>query len=282
MPGRLAALLTASLLLPAVAQAQEVSEPAPLRDCRALLKLARGELVSTPATVVEDVPGGCRFTNIGFVASFEVRFDVEEMVLLSPNLLDDFPRNETLVAADLTLNGFSADFAPRQKLDIELVYTTQPDALTAELERFAIDAGDLGRFEISASFSQFDNTALDMILSPDESGRIHDFRLALEDNGVVNRLLGPLFIGTDKSVTKQQIGFSTLIRDLPERMISMASAESIVRFITALPEPTGNWSLQFESGEGLPLTAINSASALEFLASLPADAVISATADYRP
>ncbi|SMQ86223.1 hypothetical protein SAMN06295905_3527 [Devosia lucknowensis] len=282
MPRRLATLFAIPLLLPAMGHAQGVGEPAPLRDCRALLKLTRGELIATPDTSVEDVTGGCRFTCIGFVADFGVRFDVEEMILLSPNLLEVFPRNETLVSADLTLNGFSVEFAPQQKLDLQLVYTTEPDALTAELERVAIDAGELGRFEISASLSEFDNTALDMILAPDESGRIHDFRIALEDNGIVDRLLGPLFIGTDKSVIKQQIGVSTLVRDLPEQMISMASAEAIVRFITALPEPTGNWSLEFESAGGLPLNALNSASALEFLASLPADAAISATADYRP
>lgn len=232
--------------------------------------------------MIEDLPGGCRFTHIGFLAATALRFDVDEMILLSPGLLAEFPKNQALEAADLTLNGFALAMDPALKLDMQLVYTTDPDALTAELERFAIDAGDLGRFSLSATFSQFDNRDFDAMLFAQDTGRVHDLTFELEDSGLTARLLGPLFAGPKKAATEQKVAVSTLIRSLPETMISMVSAESIVRFITALPEPTGQWSVHFDSPEGLPLVALNSATALEFMSLLPADARITATADHRP
>lgn len=277
----LIALLVGVLVMPLAPQAEESGTPS-LKDCRALLKSVRHELLVSPGTAVEDLDGGCRFTHIGFLSGTALRFDVDEMIILSPDLLAEFSKNEALLSADLRLNGFSVAFASASKLDMHLAYTTEPDARRARIERFAIDAGDLGRLALSASFSDFDNQDLDAMLFSNDAGRLHHINVALEDRGLVARLMGPLFVGSDKSVTKQKVTVSTLVRELPDSMMSMVSAESLVRFVTALPEPTGNWTLVFESAEGLPLGAINSATALEFMSFLPADASIAVTADDRP
>ena len=59
-----AALLAGMVIAPIPLSAQD--GPPPLKDCRALLKFARTELARKPETVVEDIPGGCRFFHVGF------------------------------------------------------------------------------------------------------------------------------------------------------------------------------------------------------------------------
>lgn len=269
-----AALLAATVIAPVPLSSQET--PPPLRDCRALLKFARNELVRKPETIVEDISGGCRFIHLGLLVDDHVAADVDEMTLLSPDLLATYPKSEVLQSADLTLKGLVFPAGP--KLDLKLVYTTDPEERTSTLERLSIDAGGLGRVTLSARLSEFDNTDVDSPLS-EQSGVIEDVLFALEDRGIVVDILLPVISGGLFILEDGRAATADTIRNLPEHLISKDSAAAVVRFINALPNPQGKWTLTFQSEEGLPISALAAQSFHELMGRLPGDAHIRATAD---
>lgn len=296
---RIAPLLACALLL-APAPALSEDDPTSLRDCRALLKSVQGEVTRTPETLAEDVPGGCRFTHVGYALDGFVEYRADEVTLLTPDLLAEFPSGDIFKSADLSIRGLRilpntgnpmGDYLTSQftsAIDIDLVYDTDPEALTAQLKRFSFDAGEIGRLTLFARFSNFDNTDIDYTGLGDEMGVIHELGLAIEDNGLLATYLLPLVVGGlpyDEDprpvIAQTKTAISTAIRALPESLISMVSAESLVRFVTAFPEAHGNWTLHFESEEGLALSALDASSLDDLLALLSSDASISATADYR-
>lgn len=270
----MAALLTSTLIAPAPLLAQD--HPLPLKDCRALLKSARGELARTPETIIEDIPGGCRFTQVGLFISDSVVADVDEMTLLSPDLLATYPKNEAFLSADLALKGFAFPLGP--KLDLHLVYSTDPDERTSTLDRLSIDAGDLGRFTVSGRLSEFDNADVEKALS-EQSGVLDAVQISLEDNGIVGEILVPILSGSLDGLEDGRDATSTTIRSLPKDLISEESAAAVTHFIGALPNPHGKWTLTFQSQEGLPISALNAPSFHELMGRLPRDARIQATAD---
>lgn len=296
---RLALLLAAALFLnplPVLAQ----PDHAPLRDCRALLKSVFNEVTVTPETTVEDVPGGCRFTDVGYLLDGMVEYRADEVTLLTPNLLAIFPTEEIFKSADLSIKGLRilprtgnlmGDYLTSQytkPINIDLVYDTDPEELTAQLKRFSFDAGEIGRLTLYARFSNFDNTDLDYTGLANEPGVIHELGLAIEDNGLIATYFLPILVSglpydedPRPAIAEQKIAISTAIRALPEELISMVSAESLVRFVTDFPLSYGNWTMHFESEKGLPLSALDASSIDDLLALFVSDARISATADYR-
>lgn len=289
---------TALLLVPAPLLAED--NPAPLRDCRALLKAVQGEITRTPDTTAEDVPGGCRFTHVGYALDGFVEYRADEVTLLTPDLLAEFPSGDIFKSADLSIRGLRilpntgnpvGDYLTSQyinAINIDLVYDTDLEALTAQLKRFSFDVGDIGRLTLFARFSNFDNTDLDYTGVGAETGVIHEFGLAIEDNGLLATYLLPLVVGDlpyDEDprpvIAQTKIAISMAIRALPESLISTVSAESLVRFVTAFPQSYGNWTLHFESETGLPIAAFGAPSLEEALAIIGSDAHITATADYR-
>lgn len=269
-----AALLAATVFAAFPALAQE--SPPPLKDCRALIKSARGELARTPETIIEDIPGGCRFTHVGFFISDSVVADVDEMTLLSPDLLATYPKNEVFLSADLSLKGFA--FPPGPKLNLHLVYSTDPDERTSTLDRLSIDAGHLGRFTVSGRLSEFDNTDVGSPLS-EQSGVLNEVQISLDDNGIVGEILVPILSGSLDSLEDGRDATSATIRSLPRDLISEESAAAVTHFISALPNPRGKWTLTFQSQEGLPISALNAPSFYELIGRFPGDARIQATAN---
>lgn len=269
-----ATLLSSTLIAPVPLLAQD--NPPPLKDCRALLKSARGELARKPETIIEDIAGGCRFTHVGFFLSDSIVADVDEMTLLSPDLLATYPKNEVFLSADLALKGFA--FPPGPKLDLHLVYSTNPDERTSTLDRLSIDAGDLGRFTVSGRLSEFDNTDVEKPLS-EETGIIEEVQFSLEDNGIVGEILVPILSDSLDGLEDGRDATSTTIHSLPRDLISEESAAAVTHFIGALPNPHGKWTLTFQSQEGLPISALDAPSFHELMGRLPGDARIQATAD---
>lgn len=269
-----AALLTATVFVPTPLLAQD-NLPA-LKDCRALLKSARGELARKPETIVDDIPGGCRFTHVGFFLSDSIVADVDEMTLLSPDLLATYPKNEVFLSADLALKGFAFPQGP--KLDLHLVYSTVPEERTSTLDRLSVDAGDLGRFMVSGRLSEFDNTDVEKPLS-EQSGVLDEVQISVEDNGIVAEILVPILSGSLDGLEDGRDATSAAIRSLPQDLISEESAAAVTHFIGALPNPNGKWTLTFQSQEGLPISALNAPSFHELMGRLPGDARIQATAD---
>ncbi len=296
---RFAPLIAAALILtPAPLLAGE--DPASLRDCRALLKAVQSEVTRTPETTAEEVPGGCRFTHVGYAFDGFVEYRAEELTLLVPDLLAEFPSGDVFRSADLSIRGLRVlsntgnlmgDYLTNQytiPINIDLAYDTDPEALTAELKRFSFDAGELGRLTLFARFSEFDNTDVDYTGLENEMGVIHELGLALEDNGLIATYLLPFAVSDlpydedpRPAISQRQIAISTTIRALPESLISTVSAESLVRFVTAFPQSYGNWTLHFESEKGLPIAALGAPSIDDALAIIGSDAHITATADYR-
>jgi len=272
----LASVIATTLFASAPIHAQEA--PTPLKDCRALLKAARGEIERTPQTEIEDLQDGCRFTHVGFALDSYVTSDIDEMIIRSPNLLAVWPTNEVFEAADLTLNGFS--MLPGNKFNLQLVYDTDPEAMTANLKRLHFDAGALGQFTLAAKLSRFDNADLEISPFENEEGLLHEFEFSLVDTGLSAVLLPSLMLITGVP-TEDTSAIATMIRSWPETRISKKSAESLVRFFRALPDLSGNWTLQFESDEGLPINTIVAGSFDAFAQRMPDDARIEATAPKR-
>ena len=271
-----AALLAGMVIAPVALFAQDA--PPPLKDCRALLKFARTELARKPDTIVEDIPGGCRFFHVGFFIADSVVADVDEMTLLTPDLLAIYPKNEVFLSADLTLKGFA--LPPGPKVDLQLVYTTDPVERTSTLQRLSIDAGDFGRFTLSARLSEFDNADVNVPLS-EQSGVVDEVLFALEDDGIVAGILLPLLGGSLDIIEDGRAATSDAIGSLPQDLISKDSAAALKRFINALPNPQGKWTLAFQSEEGLPLSAFSAPTLNELKNRFPADAHIRVTADLE-
>lgn len=297
---RFAPYLAIAFLLGPVPLVAE-DNPAPLRDCRALLKAVQSEVTRTPETTAEAVPGGCRFTHVGYLLEGMIEYRADAVTLLTPQLLATFPTEAVFKSADLSIQGLRilprtgnamSDYLTShysKPINIELVYDTDPATLTAQLKRFSFDAGDIGRLTLFARFSNFDNTDIDYTGLGNEMGVLHELGLAIEDNGLLASYVLPLLLSGfsyDEDprpvLAAQKIAVSTAIRALPESLLSSVSAESLVRFVTAFPLAHGNWTLHFESEKGLPLSALDASSLDDFAALLASDARITATADYRP
>jgi len=273
----LAGVIATTLLAATPIYAQEAL--APLKDCRALLKAARGEIERTPQTEIEDLEDGCRFTHVGLPFDDYISIDIDEMIIRSPDLLAVWPTGDVFEAADLTLIGFSV--LPGYKTNLQLVYDTDPEAMTANLERLHLDAGALGQFTLAAKFSQFDNADLEVSPFENEKGLLHDFELSIVDTGLSAVLLPSLMLITGAPTAEDTTDIATTIRSWPESRISKKSAESFIRFFTALPDLSGNWTLRFESEEGLAINTLLAGSFDAFAERIPADAKIEATAAKR-
>lgn len=273
----LASLIATTLLASAPIHAQEA--PAPLKDCRALLKAARGEIERTPQTEIEDLEDGCRFTHVGFPFDDYISIDIDEMIIRTPDLLAVWPTGDVFEAANLTLNGFSV--LPGYKTNLHLVYDTDPEAQTATLERLHFDAGPLGAFTVSAAFSEFDNTVLDSPLLENQGGIIHSLDVSLDDSGLAALFLLSLQPITGLPSEENATDIATVIRSWPERRLSTASAESLVRLITAIPDLTGEWTFRFQSETGMRIKDLAAEDFETFAKRIPADAKIEATAAKR-
>ena len=277
MQHTLAGLIATTLLASTSIHAQET--PAPLKDCRALLKSARGEIVRKPQTEIEDLEDGCLFTHVGFALDTYVTADIDEMIIRSPDLLAVWPTGDVFEVADLTLNGFSV--LPGYKTNLQLVYDTDPEAQTATLERLYFDAGPLGAFTVSAAFSDFDNTDLGSPLLENQGGIIHGLDISLSDSGLGALVLLSLQPITGLPSQEDVIDISTVIRSWPENRLSMASAEALVRLVAAIPDLTGEWTFHFESETGVPIKDFAAEDFATLAERIPDDAKIEATAAKR-
>ncbi|KQT48077.1 hypothetical protein ASG47_06760 [Devosia sp. Leaf420] len=273
----LASVIATTLIASAPIHAQEA--PAPLKDCRALLKAARGEIERTTQTEIEYLEDGCRFTHVGLAIDSSITADMDELIIRTPDLLAVWPTGDVFESADLTLNGFA--LLPGQNFNLQLVYDTDPDAMTANLERLHLDAGALGEFTLAANFSEFDNADLEASPLESEKGLLHKFELSLVDTGLSAVLLPSLMLIIGSPTAEDTTAIATTIRSWPESRISKKSAKSLVRLLTALPNLSGNWTLQFESEEGLAINTLVAGSFDAFADAIPDDAKIEATAAKR-
>lgn len=266
----LAGMIAATLLASSPIQAQET--PAPLKDCRALLKVARGEIDRTPQTEIEDLEDGYRFTHVDIVVLDGSALRADELIMRDRDLLAVWEQGTVFEAGNLAVNGLS--LSPGYKIDLELVYESDPDALTSNLERLYLNTGAFGEMTISGRLSQFDNADPDVTDFADMDGLLHAFDLSLTDKG-----LASLFFLAAGPIDETDIAeIATTIRAWPESRISTSSAETLVRFLHAMPDPSGEWTFHFESEEGFAIKHFAAPSLLDALGHLPEDTRITASA----
>lgn len=258
-------------LLPLAAAAQAEGKTKTLADCAALVA-SIPDITTGPKSTIEDVEGGCRASNISYGISSYTTYTVEEVTLLSPNLLKTFPTGEVFEAATLDLKGVRLQpvtHSPLQDyifglnaigMDLRLAYTTDPAALTSEVE-VEFSAGRLGRIALTAALSNFDNTDVDIDGITDLPGTLHQLDVTLEDRGLFVSIFAPAVLNSlfpedeDPSgaiMVMQETAVATL-SGLPETTLSPDSFIALSTFIRALPKPEGDWHVRFVSDTGLSL-----------------------------
>lgn len=274
---RLIGLFAFSLpLLPLAASAQPIEKSKAFADCAALVA-SIPDIEITPRGVVEDVEGGCRATHVAYGVSSMMRYAIDEITLLTPNLLSTFPTGEVFEAAELDIKGMRFQpqtHSPLQdyiialttiSMDLRLAYTTEAEALTSEVE-FEFGAGDLGHMTISASLSDFDNADVDIDDVEDVVGTLNTLDLTLEDRGLFVAIFAPavlniMFLPDEDprpAIDKMQATAIATLASLPDATLSPDSLQALSTFIRALPDPQGDWTLSLTSDTGLSLDRLRS------------------------
>ena len=283
-------------LLPLAVSAQTAEKTKALADCAALVA-SIPDIEVGPEAVVEDVEGGCRATHVSFGVSSLVRYTIDEITLLTPDILTTFPTGEIFKAADLDIKGIRFQpqtHSPLQDyiiglstvaMDLRLAYTTQPEERTSNVI-FEFGASDLGGITLSAALSNFDNTDVDMADVGDMVGTLNTLDVTMQDRGLFVTLLAPAILNMVLSPVEdprpaiaemQEMAVDTLSR-LPPTALSPESLQALSAFIRALPDPQGNWTLGFASETGLSLDRLRSADPTA-LTEFIADAKIVATGE---
>jgi len=279
------------LSLPSLADRPGKTEP--FADCAALVA-AIPDVKATEDTHIENVAGGCRATNLSWAENSYVHYSVDEVILLSPDLLRTFQTGELFVAADLTIKGLRAvpqTGSPLQDyiislsstgVDLHLTYTTDPAEMTGDID-FELSAGKLGRLALSAELSEFDNTDVELSSLSKINGTLDHFEASLEDAGLVASIFAPPILSAlpadqDPRPTiaaAQESAVATLSR-WPETTMTQQSLAAISALIRAFPKPEGSWTVSMDSEPGLPLDSLYSGE-LSALAAVIAGTTITAT-----
>lgn len=188
-------------LLPLTVVAQPAAKTKAFADCAELVATLP-EITLGPKSIVEDVEGGCRATNVSYGVSSYMNYSIESVTLLSPNLLATFPTGEIFEAAELDIRGARLTPVTHSALqdyilalntvgmNLRLAYTTDPEALTSEAE-IEFSAAELGRVAVKASLSDFDNTDVDIDDYSEISGTLHQLDVTLEDRGLFVAIFAP-------------------------------------------------------------------------------------------
>lgn len=283
-------------LLPLAAVAEPAGKTKAFADCAELVA-TMSEIILGPDSMVEDVDGGCRATNVSYGVSSYMNYSIESVTLLSPNLLATFPTGEIFEAAELDLKGVRlapVTHSPLQDyilalntvgMNLRLAYTTDPEVLTSEAE-LEFSADRLGRFAVTASLSNFDNTDVDIDDIEDVSGTLHQLDFTLEDRGLFVAIFAPAvlngFFAPDEDPTNaimvmQETAVATLA-GLPESTLAPDSLVALGTLIRAFPNPQGDWHLSFSSDRGISIDDLDGNEA-SVIAAILADAKITATGE---
>lgn len=283
-------------LVPLAVSAQPATKSKTLADCAALVA-SIPDIELGPEGMVEDVEGGCRAIHVIVGVSSMLRYTIDEVTILTPDILTTFPTGEIFKDATLDIKGMR--FGPQTHsplqdyiialttvpMDIRLAYTTEPEALTSNVD-FEFGAGDLGHIKASASLSDFDNTDVDMTDVEDVGGTLNALDVTMKDRGlfvamfapaVLNMVFSPVEDPRPAIAEMQETAIATLA-SLPETTLSTASLEAFSAFILAMPDPQGDWSVSFNSETGLSLDRLRSDDPTA-LAEFIADTKIEATGE---
>ena len=267
-----------ALALPLLSQPSLAELPVktePLADCAALLA-SIPDVRTSEDTSIEDIDGGCRATNLSFAETAYVHFRVDEVTLLSPDLLDRFPSGKLFVAAELTVKGLRAvpqTGSPLQDyiisltstdIDLHLAYKTDPAELTGDVD-FELSAGKLGRLALSARLSDVDPGNVEMADVTDFTATIDHLGASLEDSGLFASFFAPPILGVlppdedpRPTIAATQETVIATLSQVPEPMLSSQSLAALSALIRAFPKPEGRWTVSIDSETGLSLDLLRS------------------------
>lgn len=283
-------------LLPLAATAEPAGKTKAFADCAALVATV-SEIIMGPESTVEDVDGGCRATNVSYGVSSFMNYSIDEVTLLSPNLLATFPTGEIFEAAELILKGVRlrpVTHSPLQDyilalntvgMDLRLAYTTDPEALTSQAE-FEFSAERLGRLAVTASLSDFDNSDVDIDDVTEVSGTLNQLDFKLEDRGLFVAIFAPAvlngFFPPDEdpaaAIMVMQESAVAALSSLPETTLAPDSFAVLSTLIRAFPRPEGDWHLSFSSERGISIADLDG-NETAAIAAILADAKITATGE---
>ncbi|MGV0911315.1 hypothetical protein [Martelella sp. FOR1707] len=255
--------------------AELADKTAPLADCAALFA-SIPDVETTQDTDIEDVDGGCRATHLSWAESSYIHYRIDEVVLLSPDLLQTFEAGKLSAGADLTLKGLNIvpqTGSPLQDyiislsstgIDLHLAYTTDPAERTGDVD-FELSAGKLGRLSLSAGLSDFDNSDVPISSLTELTGTLDHFEAFLEDNGLFARLFAPPILSTlppdqdpRPAIAAAQEAAIAMLASWPETTMPPESLAALSALIRAFPKPEGNWTLSIDSEPGLSLESLSS------------------------
>ena len=261
-------------LLPCAAFAQADGKTKTFADCAALVASV-SDIVTGPDSIIEDIEGGCRAANVSYDVSSMMRYSIDEIKLLSPDLLKTFATGEVFATAELAIAGLRATprtHSPLQDyilglttiaMDLRLAYDSDPAALTSNVT-FQFSAGDLGELAISAALSDFDNADVDMADVAEVSGTLHQLDVTLRDRGLFVTMFAPaalnMLFAQDQDpsaeIAAMQDNAVATLAGLPEANFPADSRRAMTSLIRALPRPEGDWQLSLSSQTGLSLARL--------------------------
>lgn len=279
-----------AFVFPLLAQpslAELAGKAEPVADCAALFA-SIPDVTTTQYTHIEDVDGGCRVTNLSWVVDSYIHYGVDEITLLSPDLLRTFPAGELPAAADLTLKGLR--IAPQtgsplqdyiislssDGIDIHLAYTTDPAELTSDVD-FELNAGKLGRLALSARLSNVDYANVQLSELTEITGILDHFEASLEDAGLFASIFAPPILGAvlpfDQDprpiIAAAQETAITTLSNWPDTMMTDQSLTALSALVRAFPKPEGIWTLSIDSEPGLALDSLYSGDLSALAAVIP-------------
>ena len=269
--------------LPCLADSAGKAEP--LADCAALIA-SIPDVTTTQDTVIEDIDGGCRATNLSWSQNSYVQYRADEIILLSPDLLRTLPTGELFVAADLTLKGVRAvpqTNSPLQDyiislsstgIDLHLAYTTDPAERTGTVD-FELDAGRLGRLALSGKLSDLDTTDVRLSDLTKVTGRLDHLEASLEDAGLVANIFAPPILSTlpfdqdpRPAIAAAQEATVAKLASWPETTMTPESLAALSALIRAFPKPEGSWTVTVDSDPGISLQTLYGGTRSAFAAAL--------------
>lgn len=273
-PTLILAALAALIATPALAQNPD-KKSAPPTDCSALV--AWLDIVETsPETVIEDVPGGCRMTDFFVDMGSYVRYRADELVLTAPDLFEAVAAMRPFAEAELTVSGLrlSPDTGSplttyiiemqSAPLDARVSYRWDAAAETVDLTELSVKSVDFGGgFSVSGAFSGivFDPARLEDISQ--WPGAIDRLNLTLDDGRFFTAYAAPAVLGLlpydadpRPLIETYKQAATAFIDGLPDASVGPDSKAALRRFVADFPQPRGSYTLDLSADPGLPFVDI--------------------------
>lgn len=277
--------LTALLLLPGAAFAQEADAPAdaakpapkpPITDCQSLAANLTGIIALGADGTAEDIENGCRFTNASL--PFDTQFIVwkaAEVLVTGPDLIESAAAGTPPKALDVEVRRARQTYSESHGIDPLSGYIMQVGMIpmnmhvayewdeaskvfTLENARIFSRDGDLDAFLELAGIDALP-TDID---SPAEIPGIafSQYRIKIDNKGIFEGFIAPALLamlpyGEDpaESLPPIKTMIKGVIAGLPATTADEETKTLLAQFVDQFPHPTGVYDLSVTAAEPIPL-----------------------------